>query len=150
MAKSKITLKSLLCNVGAILMGALLIGAYFIPFLKWDGGFLGTANFSCSNVIADGAPYDHEVYTAIAVLGLIAMILGCMLILGSIVNLVIKVKHLDLCLVAISLLAAVLAVVMLVIILCNLGDGIILGFGAFAFLIAGVVASLCTILNRKK
>ena len=147
MAKSKITLKSLLCNVGAILMGALLIGAYFIPFLKLDSGL---KDWSCSNVIADGAPYNHEVYTAIAVLGLIAMILGCMLILGSIVNLVIKVKNLDLCLVAISLLIAVLAVVMLVIVLANLGDYIILGFGAFAFLIAGVVASLCTMLNRKK
>lgn len=147
MAKSKITLKSLLCNIGAMLMGALLIGAYFMPFLKWDLGF-GTANYSCSNVIADGGPDGG--YTAIAVMGLVAMILGCMLILGSIVNLVMKVKNLDLCLLAISLLVLVLSVVMLIIALCKLSNTVILGFGVFAFLIAGVVASLCTLLNRKK
>ena len=147
MAKSKITLKSLICNIGAMLMGALLIGSYFIPVFKTDLG-LGVVNTSCSDIIANGG--SDGGYTALAVMGLVAMILGCMLVLGSIVNLVIKVKNLDLCLIAISLLITLLAIVMLIIALIKIGGVVSLGFGVFAFLIAGVVASACTLLNRSR
>ena len=110
MAKSKITLKSLLCNIGAMLMGALLIGAYFMPVFKTNFG-IGVVNTSCSDIISNGS--SDGAITALAVMGLIAMILGCMLILGAIVNLLVKVKNLDLCLLGIALLIALLSVVLL-------------------------------------
>ena len=145
MAKSKLTLMKLLCNLGMILMGGFLIGAYFIPAVR-IGSWL-TSDWSCSYIMSNTGVFDGNwAYVAIAVMGLIAMILGCLLILGAVVNLLTKVKNLDLCLVAVSLLIAVLSIVMLVIALIK---GAALMFGIFAFIIAGVVATICALLDKK-
>ena len=154
MAKSKLTLKKLLCNVGMMLMGAFLIGAYFIPVFKTDLGILGTTQDSCSSIIANGGLNsgltEGTAYTILAVLGLVSMILGCIIILMAVLNLLVKIKHLDLCLLGASLIVAVLAVVMLIIALVKIGGSISLAFGVFAFLIAGVVSTVCAMLDRTK
>ena len=141
MAKSKLTLKKLLCNVGLILMGGFLIGAYFIPMYS---GF--PADASCSYIVSNTKIFDGA-YVAVGIMGLIAMILGCLLILGAIVNLLVKVKNLDLCLIAVALFIAVLAIVMLVILLIK---EVSLLFGIFAFIIAGLVALVCALFDKKK
>lgn len=153
MAKSKLTLKKLLCNVGMMLMGAFLIGAYFIPVFKTDV-VIGTTQDSCSTILANGGLNggltEGTAFTILAVLGLVSMILGCIIILMALLNLLIKIKNIDLCLLGASLIVAVLAVVMLIIALVKIGGAISLGFGVFAFLIAGVVSTLCAMLDRTK
>ena len=147
MAKNKLNLKKILCAILFMAMGGLLIGAYFIPVLSND-----LFSYNCADIIANGS--SNGSYTAIAVMGLISMILGVLLILGALVNLFAKVKNLDLVMVCVSVLIAILGVVALIIAITQTGKSMgittVLGFGTFAIIIAGVVALLIALFAKSK
>ncbi len=153
-SKSKMDLKRIICSIVTILMGGLMIGAYFIPVLYQEATILGvtsSAGFSCANIITNGS--SDGVWMAIAVLGLISMILGCMLVLGAIVSMFVNVKYQDLVMVCIAVLVALLAIVMMIMTFTTLGGDVVvtkLGFGVFAFLLAGVVSVLSTMMQKQK
>lgn len=149
-SKSKMDLKRIICSIVTILMGGLMIGAYFIPVL-YKEVVTSSVGFSCANIITNGS--SDGVWMAIAVLGLISMILGCMLVLGAIVSMFVNVKYQDLVMVCIAVLVALLAIVMMIMTFTTLGGDVVvtkLGFGVFAFLLAGVVSVLSTIMQKQK
>ena len=83
-------------------------------------------------------------------MGLVSMILGCLMLLCAIVGLFVKVKNMDILMIALTLLITVLAVAILIIAITKTNDYCTLGFGAFAFLIAGVVALLAALFQKSK
>ena len=159
--KLKIDAKRIVSAIITILMGGSMIGAYFIPVVYQEistsaGSVNASTGFSCANIITNGS--DDGTYTAIAILGLISMILGCLLILGAIISVFTTVKNLDLVMICVAVLISILAIVMMIKTFTVLSDSDILvgtlstkiGFGVFAFLIAGVIAVLSTIMQKTK
>ena len=153
MAKNKLNVKKILCAILFMAMGGLLIGSYFIPVLISTETITGlSSGVSCANVIADGS--NDGVYTTFAVLGLINMILGCLMILGALIGLFAKVKNLDLLMIVLAVIITLIAIVMLILAITKLGTTYTiettLGFGAFAFLIAGVLSLLTALFAKSK
>ncbi|MBQ7602590.1 MAG: hypothetical protein IJU58_00355 [Clostridia bacterium] len=152
--KAKMNVKNLICALVYILMGSLLIGAYFMPVLVNSETITGNvvSTYSCSYIIANGN--SDGGYMAFAIMGLASMILGCLMILGALIGLCVKVKNLDLLMICLTLLITIMAVAILIIAITKTGTALAiattLGFAAFAFLIAGVLALLAALFQKSK
>ena len=142
--KAKLNVKNLICALIYILMGGLLIGAYFIPVLHNS-----LVEYDCAWIIENGG---SDAFTAFAIMGLVCAILGALMILIALVSLFIKIKNIEMLMIVLTLLITILAVVILIIAITETGGllNLTLAFGAFAFLIGGVVALLAALFQKSK
>lgn len=143
--KAKLNVKNIICALVYILMGGLLIGAYFMPVLQNS-----ILEYDCAFIIQNGS--SDGGFTAMSIMGLVSMILGCLMILGALVGLFVKVKNLDLLMIVLTLLISILGLIIMILAITKTGGvlNLALAFGAFAFLIAGVVALLAALFQKSK
>ncbi len=163
MAKSKKNNNFIIWAIVSIVMAGLMIGSFFMPVIATSigtglgGGASTTSTISCLDIIQNTDLYD-DTRIAIGVMGLIVMILGCLLALGSIVSLFMKSKGLNMANILFAVLAFLLAVVALILTFTlnesgGLGDivtgSVSTSWAMIVATVAGLIACVSTMMNRK-